>query len=724
MKRVTILALMVALLLVAGGAVALAYGSLGDSFEAKYGISVDCQYCHGAAMSLNSYGADMKANGNDLAAIESLDSDGDGVTNLAEINAGTLPHDASSKPAAGGSGGTTSPAATGTFSDMKGHWAMETVEDMNRKGIINGLPNGTFGPSNAMTRAQFAALALRVSGLPAVEPVLPTFSDVVPGAWYYGAVEAGLRAGFVSPGDSFSPDTGVTREDAAVMLVKALGFGPDAAALKVTQISGLLDFSDASAISERALVAIAVREGIITGYDNGTLLPGKVLNRAEAAVIISRGLAAKLDWKVTSGNSNYPVGPEACATCHSERYTDWQGTAHAKMIQDPNDENLVLYANFDTNPLFKLEEVDFVMGQLEGQRFIQKGEDGYYYYMPLSWNMEEKEWVPASGAWNKGYACAMCHTTGYNGTDRTFVAMGITCENCHGDGAKHVASGGDATAISADYSNDACNTCHGGMTRQGGQLESMGHTTFFAEKVDGEGYYGSSCMECHSATVYLAEEYGNHAPTLDDFRTGVYQKDRIGITCAVCHDSHKLEHEAQLRKDKLETCIQCHTAELAEGETLHAGHVHHPQKEMFLGYGGYDAEGNNLEVAQPKVTDCTNCHMTQGNHFFKVGDPYVGLEGHHGIEEHNSCASCHATMTEEGMAEALAGFETMALEVKALIDQVDADALDTESHELYEKAVANYEFYVADKSKGMHNTAHAKALLEAAKTILTGILGE
>jgi hypothetical protein len=63
-----------------------------------------CDLCHTASIpNLNPYGTAYKNNGRNTAAfgaIENLDSDGDGFTNITEINALTFPGNASSKPAA------------------------------------------------------------------------------------------------------------------------------------------------------------------------------------------------------------------------------------------------------------------------------------------------------------------------------------------------------------------------------------------------------------------------------------------------------------------------------------------------------------------------------------------------------------------------------------------------------------------------------------------------
>ena len=80
-----------------------------------------CQLCHTAAMpARNSYGIDYGSHGHNFQAIEQLDSDLDGWSNLAEINAATWPGDASDHPTAGATATPptpvpTAPAQTGRY---------------------------------------------------------------------------------------------------------------------------------------------------------------------------------------------------------------------------------------------------------------------------------------------------------------------------------------------------------------------------------------------------------------------------------------------------------------------------------------------------------------------------------------------------------------------------------------------------------------------------------
>ena len=97
-----ILGLFIAVLVLAGAQPASAKsGFLGD-FNSLYGTAGtpldSCSLCHTSVPALNGYGSDWVNNSKSFSAIESRDSDGDGWPNLAEIQALTLPGNASSTP--------------------------------------------------------------------------------------------------------------------------------------------------------------------------------------------------------------------------------------------------------------------------------------------------------------------------------------------------------------------------------------------------------------------------------------------------------------------------------------------------------------------------------------------------------------------------------------------------------------------------------------------------
>ena len=73
------------------------------AFEAQYpaaaGSRIDsCNLCHTEVPALNPYGTAFAASGHEFAPIEGVDSDGDGFSNLAEIEALTFPGDPGDTP--------------------------------------------------------------------------------------------------------------------------------------------------------------------------------------------------------------------------------------------------------------------------------------------------------------------------------------------------------------------------------------------------------------------------------------------------------------------------------------------------------------------------------------------------------------------------------------------------------------------------------------------------
>ena len=92
------------LLLVFAPAMAFAKPAIMQAFKAAYPttkLAVSCKVCHdGTPPKLNTYGLDLQKANLKFADIEQLDSDGDGVKNIDEINAASYPGDKNSVPAA------------------------------------------------------------------------------------------------------------------------------------------------------------------------------------------------------------------------------------------------------------------------------------------------------------------------------------------------------------------------------------------------------------------------------------------------------------------------------------------------------------------------------------------------------------------------------------------------------------------------------------------------
>ncbi|MFB7554212.1 S-layer homology domain-containing protein, partial [Streptomyces sp. NPDC056154] len=140
-----------------------------------------------------------------------------------------------------------------TFKDIApDHWASEVIKDMAARHVLQGLPDGSFAPGKAVTRAEFASMLSRLLNLPAKEGSV--FTDVKEGSWYARDISAAVEAGIIKgTGEGrFHPDQAVTREEMATMLMHAY----QAAGGKKRQADTEISFRDQAGISPWAMDAV------------------------------------------------------------------------------------------------------------------------------------------------------------------------------------------------------------------------------------------------------------------------------------------------------------------------------------------------------------------------------------------------------------------------------------------------------------------------------------
>jgi len=168
--------------------------------------------------------------------------------------------------------------------DTKGHWAESYVGQLTQRGIIGGFPDGSFKPDDGITRAQFAAIAVKALSLPAASGPA-NFADVSSSYWANRAIAAVSQAGLVTgfPDGSFKPEDKITRAQALVILAKALpgnASGGDTAILN--------SYGDGSSVPAWAApsVAKAAKAHIIVSYpDPSQIKPNVNATRADVAAL-------------------------------------------------------------------------------------------------------------------------------------------------------------------------------------------------------------------------------------------------------------------------------------------------------------------------------------------------------------------------------------------------------------------------------------------------------
>lgn len=114
------------------------------------------------------------------------------------------------------------------FTDVKDDaWYATAVRTLAGMGVINGYGDGRFQPGKSITRAEFTAMSMRFAKSDASGQNI--FSDVNKGAWYYDAVVGSVAYGWVNGyGDgTFRSNDTITRAEVVTIVNNMLGRSAD-----------------------------------------------------------------------------------------------------------------------------------------------------------------------------------------------------------------------------------------------------------------------------------------------------------------------------------------------------------------------------------------------------------------------------------------------------------------------------------------------------------------
>jgi|GEM_PF-2505886 hypothetical protein len=308
--------------------------------------------------------------------------------------------------------------------------------------------------------------------------------------------------------------------------------------------------------------------------------------------------------------------------------------------------------------------------------------------------------------WNPN--CLPCHVTGWDitqnngGFDDFFYAgdtlgmlqmRNVQCEVCHGPTDQYP----HPLTTSVDYHAEICGDCHTGLGRPTfDQWSVSGHA-----QTAGAAAQNLECAKCHeakSAANYLS---ANILPTI------LPDEPLWEITCAVCHATHyPFTFEPQLYLAPDSTCRACHNMDGAVvGEVPHA-----TQQNMIrgVGYGAYEWPGypytNSCHQCVVPGT-CAFCHMDQTN--YSGGDSLV--TGHEFTVRIETCIVCHPAWVPPDSSFDFLGVQS---EIDSLLSVLAAALAQADSTTIeYAQAKFDYDFVVADGSRGIHNSFYASQLL-------------
>ncbi|RCX13292.1 alpha-tubulin suppressor-like RCC1 family protein [Fontibacillus phaseoli] len=245
-------------------------------------------------------------------------SSGSGPGVVPGQNAGPDTPETGVGPGSGGSGpGTGEPGAAGgpedgppsagsVFTDTAGHWAEADIGRAVREGLVTGYPDRTFRPDAGVTRAEFAALLVRLLGLgddagaatatsalALASPAAAAADRQAWPAWASGAISLAMEAGLIEGYEdgTFRPHQQITRSETAVFLARAWLAVPGRQPVAISaDADPLLPYGDREAVLPWAAEAYRqlVAEELLIGDDRALLRPKAQLTRAEAVTMLLR----------------------------------------------------------------------------------------------------------------------------------------------------------------------------------------------------------------------------------------------------------------------------------------------------------------------------------------------------------------------------------------------------------------------------------------------------
>lgn len=161
-------------------------------------------------------------------------------------------------------------------------WSHDALIFAVENGILAGDENHNLNPESNITRAEMAAVLVRLLGA-SEQGDLSAYTDVHTTDWFYTELAAAVGAGVFNgtSATTMDPNAPITREQAAVVLCRAFG-------VVSSDRDSYRDFKDWKNVSDYALDAVsAMRESkLVNGYEDGTFLPANSITRAEVAQLL------------------------------------------------------------------------------------------------------------------------------------------------------------------------------------------------------------------------------------------------------------------------------------------------------------------------------------------------------------------------------------------------------------------------------------------------------
>lgn len=115
--------------------------------------------------------------------------------------------------------------STPVFKDVKDHYALSHIHHLHDAGIVNGRPDGTFGPNESVSRAEFMAMMVRALKLEGIADNPKGFKDIN-NHWAKNTLLIASKNNLISgyPDNTLRPDNPITLAEVSAVISRAFNF--------------------------------------------------------------------------------------------------------------------------------------------------------------------------------------------------------------------------------------------------------------------------------------------------------------------------------------------------------------------------------------------------------------------------------------------------------------------------------------------------------------------
>ncbi len=170
------------------------------------------------------------------------------------------------------------------FNDIENSWAKNDILSVVGMGWMKGTSNVNFSPNTTLTRAQAAATLVRALGLEDIEVTNEErFIDVPSTHWGYKEIQIAAQKGiFVGMGNKrFTPEDHITREQMATLLSRIINYDRNTTGYNNPFVDVKVGWSYEAIMKMNDL-------GVFKGFEDNTFRPMAKMTRAEMATVLNR----------------------------------------------------------------------------------------------------------------------------------------------------------------------------------------------------------------------------------------------------------------------------------------------------------------------------------------------------------------------------------------------------------------------------------------------------